>query len=146
MLKISHRGNINGPDTDNENKPEHILKVLANYDCEVDVWADKGRFFLGHDKPQYDIDFTFLTIPGLWCHAKNLEALYRLIKFPDIIVFYHDVDNFTLTSNKFIWTYPDKQTSPNSIIVDTSKDWFSKKYNCFGVCVDYINEYHTILI
>jgi hypothetical protein len=35
-------------------------------------------------------------------------------------------------------TYPNKTTCNSSIIVDTSKDWKNKNYNCYGVCVDYL--------
>ena len=30
MRLISHRGNINGPDYENENKPEYVLKAVTS--------------------------------------------------------------------------------------------------------------------
>lgn len=138
MVIISHRGNTNGPDKLNENRPDHILKVLQKYDCEVDVWMKGSILYLGHDEPQYEISEQFLKHPRLWCHAKNLDALYYMIKLPDIKCFFHNVDKFTLTSNGLIWTYPGEQVTNKSIIVDTSVNWKEKNYICCGVCVDYI--------
>ena len=37
MILISHRGNINGPNIDKENKPSYISAAIdKGYDCEVD--------------------------------------------------------------------------------------------------------------
>lgn len=138
MLIISHRGNTIGPDPVNENKPEHILKILEKYDCEVDVWMKGSKLYLGHDNAQYEINEQFLKHPRLWCHAKNIDALYYLISLQNVKCFYHNNDNFTLTSNGLIWTYPGKQSTNRSIIVDTSNSWREKNYICCGVCVDYV--------
>lgn len=36
---ISHRGNLNGPSPDFENRPEYIIETLhRGYDVETDVW------------------------------------------------------------------------------------------------------------
>lgn len=137
MLVISHRGNTKGPNPDYENNPAHIKSITSYYDCEIDVWRVDGNLFLGHDKPQYPVDISFFNYNGLWCHAKNLDALYYL-KNLNITTFFHNIDDYTLTSNGYIWTYPGKPVTRNSIIVDTSKDWFQKNYDCYGVCVDYI--------
>ena len=75
----------------------------------------------------------------MWCHAKNLEALIYLKNNNIQNYFFHQQDDFTLTSSGYIWTYPGKSVSNNSIIVDTDKDWREKQYNCAGVCVDYIS-------
>jgi hypothetical protein len=138
MLIISHRGNLNGPNPDTENDPEHIQKVLKKYNCEIDVWFNKGKFFLGHDYPQYEVETKFLLQDGLFCHAKNLNALEEMLEYKVKSCFYHENDNHTLTSDNLIWTYPGRNTGKKSIIVDTSKDWKLKEYKCFGVCVDYV--------
>jgi len=138
MLIISHRGNLKGPEPEKENEPSHILKVIEKYDCEVDVWMVKDKFFLGHDKPQYPIDESFLKNPRLWCHAKNIDALYYMIQQPEIKCFFHNIDDHTLTSNGLIWTFPGCKLTNKSIIVDISKNWKEKNYICLGVCVDYI--------
>ena len=53
--------------------------------------------------------------------------------------FWHQEDYFTLTSSKYIWTYPTNLVTDKSIIVDLSKNWKNKNYDCFGVCVDFLN-------
>ena len=49
MIKISHRGNLNGPIKDQENNPKQIIKVIEKgYDCEIDVWYVSGEVVLAH--------------------------------------------------------------------------------------------------
>ena len=137
MITISHRGNISGPSPSLENNPKHIQTLVdQNINVEIDVWWYKNTFFLGHDTPIYEITQDFLIQPNLWCHAKNLEALTTLLNM-NTICFWHQEDDHTLTSNNFIWTYPNKETNTNSIIVDITADWKNKNYKCAGVCVDY---------
>ena len=80
MKLISHRGNINGRDESRENHPEYIQSALdKGYDVEIDVWLTSyNQFYLGHDKPQYFVKSEFLEKDGLWCHAKNIDALYKM--------------------------------------------------------------------
>jgi hypothetical protein len=137
MILISHRGNLNGTSIF-ENLPSHIQKCLDdNIECEIDVWKIQDTFYLGHDNPEHKIDFSFLTQKGLWCHAKNLEALSHMLK-QSINCFWHQNDDFTLTSSGYIWTYPNKNVLDNSIIVDNNPNWKEKKYKCYGVCSDYL--------
>jgi hypothetical protein len=50
MIIISHRGNLYGPDKENENKPDQIQKVLnLGYYVEIDVWFIDEKLYLGHD-------------------------------------------------------------------------------------------------
>lgn len=138
MKVISHRGNLFGPNSKTENNPDHIQKVLKKYDTEVDVWVSlNNEVFLGHDYPQYSILPNFLQQDGLWCHAKNLNALHYLLN-AKIKCFYHNIDDYTITSNGYIWTYPDHDVTDKSIIVNLNKGWQNTNYNCYGVCVDYI--------
>jgi hypothetical protein len=139
MLVISHRGNINGANQFLENNPEHIIDLLnSNIQVEIDVWFDNNLLMLGHDKPQYIINHNFLQRNGLWCHAKNLDALFYMLKNNIKNYFWHQEDDFTLTSSKYIWTFPNKKITNKSIIVDLDRDWKLKNYNCFGVCVDFL--------
>lgn len=137
MVIISHRGNVKGPNPKLENNPDHIRTIIQHYDCEIDVWKVGDKIFLGHDNPQYPVDVSFFNHIGLWCHAKNLEALQFLLEL-GITCFYHNIDDFTLTNNRYIWTYPGKPVTRRSIIVDLSNNWIEKNYDCYGVCVDYI--------
>ena len=84
---ISHRGNIDGK-TNQENKPEYIKKALFHgFNVEIDVWYIDNKYYLGHDLPQYEIEEDFLQNASLWCHAKNIEALYRMKLNPLILLF-----------------------------------------------------------
>ena len=79
MILISHRGNINGKNSDRENSIEYIEEALdMGYNVEIDVWVIDNKFYLGHDNPLYEVDFLFLINNKLWCHAKNLEALLKM--------------------------------------------------------------------
>lgn len=142
MIYISHRGNLNGPNKELENNPSYIEKaLLLGYDVEIDVWYLDNNIFLGHDKPQYSIDISFLKNPKIWCHAKNIEALSLFIKHKDFITFFwHQSDDYIITSNGYIWTYPGKQLTENSICVLPEK--IHQDYDiCAGICSDYISDY-----
>jgi glycerophosphoryl diester phosphodiesterase len=143
MKIISHRGNLNGPNSITENSILAITAALdKGFDVEIDVWFKNGKWYLGHDKPTYSVDESFLKNKKLWCHAKNLDALNLMLKNNKIHCFWHQNDDFTLTSKKYIWTYPDKDTTSNSIIVLIKKQKIPQK--TFGICTDfpllYINE------
>lgn len=144
MRVISHRGNINGPKSCKENHPDSILAALnQGFDCEIDVWFIKSEFFLGHDFPEYKINRDFMWENGnLWIHCKDFGALEELSCCKDLNnnVFYHNVDDYTITSKGFVWAYPGKKVGRNCVIV--VKDTF--EYDCIehksiisGVCTDY---------
>lgn len=140
MRIIAHRANLHGADKDNENKPERILAALAaGYDVECDVWyAPEYGWKLGHDEPQYPITVAFLQTPGLWVHAKNGGALRLLNKMPKVHHFFHDRDDYTITSHGLIWAYPDKTLlGPRCIAVMYSDDQVALNENAYGVCTDY---------
>lgn len=144
MILIAHRGLVNGPNKELENKPEQITKALSDgYDCEVDVWRIYDKWFLGHDHPDYQVTYEFLNQPNLWLHAKNLDALKLLIDDEDVNCFWHQEDDFTLTSWGYIWTYPGKVLTPRSIMVMPEwKDPELKnlRFDCFGICSDYVTK------
>ena len=67
MLYISHRGNLNGINPKQENKPSYILNALErSFDVEVDIWFVKGKFYLGHDEPKDLIDKSLLQFLQVW--------------------------------------------------------------------------------
>ena len=105
MILIAHRGNTLGRKKELENKPEYITDTLQKgYDVEVDVWSIDKQFYLGHDKPQYKIERSFLQNKKFWCHAKNIEAFYRMIDDNKIHCFFHDKDKVALTSKGYFWS------------------------------------------
>lgn len=137
MKLIAHRGNTSGRQANYENQPDYIeSSIIKGFDAEIDVWFQDG-FYSGHDCPQFDIDMDFLLEfhKSLWIHCKNIEALETLSSIPQLNVFWHQDDDYTLTSKGFIWTYPHKKICKKSVIVCGSSQ-YSKYQNCFGVCSD----------
>ncbi len=143
MKYISHRGNLTGPNPSNENNPEYIKAALkAGFDVEIDVWFVDDKFYLGHDEPQYEVKFEFFINSKLWLHAKNIEALATLKNLRYNNVFFHNIDDATLTSRGYIWTYPGKKLTKKSIAlifgVEPLEDLAVLPA---GICSDYIKEY-----
>lgn len=140
-LLIAHRGNLDGPNPQQENNPIYIEKaLLQGYNCEIDVWYEESMgFSLGHDYPQYKIPVEFFNYSRLWCHAKNLNALHKMLEDKRINCFWHQSDNFTVTSHGFIWTYPGKELSLSSICVLPERSHEGPEHlpPCYGVCTDY---------
>lgn len=144
MKLISHRGNINGKLESLENEPTYIdLAISKGYDVEIDVWYKDNMLWLGHDKPDYGIDFRFIIdrISKLWVHCKNIEAILFLKECGyDVNYFWHENDVITLTSLNYIWAFPGKQPIKNSIAVmpEIFNDDVS---SAIGVCSDFIENY-----
>jgi len=144
MILISHRGNINGRMESWENEPTYIdLAISKGYDVEIDVWYKDGILWLGHDKPDYVVDFGWFRdrITKFWVHCKNVESLVFFKDFGyDVNYFWHEEDKLTLTSHNYVWVYPGNQPIKNSIAVlpEMFKDSVSE---CLGICSDFIEEY-----
>ena len=133
MKIISHRGNINGQ-TSEENNPLYIEHAISlGYDVEIDVWDIDGKLYLGHDEPQYSIEIEFLKNPKLWCHAKNLEAL-EIMHTNDIHCFWHDTDKITFTNKSIPWCYPEIYIESGITVELGIKKSIPKTY---GICTDY---------
>lgn len=139
MKYISHRGNLSGS-TESENHPDTIQYALSlGFDCEIDVRYHDG-WYLGHDHADHPIDFEFLTQPKLWIHAKNLEALYHLSK-TKLNYFWHQEDDYTITSYGYIWTYPERLLTNRSILLKPEKylSMFTiETIDVYGICSDII--------
>ena len=144
MILISHRGNLMGRDPETENSPQQIRKALSlGFEAEIDVWCVDGEWFLGHDEPQYPIEPIFLQNTALWCHAKNLEALHQMVRM-GAHCFWHQADDFTLTSSGFLWTYPGKPYTSRSIAVMPPLITENEKM-CYGVCSDWVMKFREEL-
>lgn len=139
-VMIAHRGNVVGPDPANENNPRHIDAALsAGFDAEIDVWHTNNRFYLGHDNSQHVVELEYLKNPSLWCHAKSLKTLEVLLEH-DIHCFWHQTDDFTITSAGYIWTFPQKPVGPKSVIVCKTEEEtvIMAKGRIAGICSDYV--------
>tara|TARA_B110000879_G_C10875740_1_gene394696 strand:- start:246 stop:677 length:432 start_codon:yes stop_codon:yes gene_type:complete len=140
MIYISHRGNLEGKQENNENNPDYIMQAIKQgFDVETDVWFDKMNFYLGHDEPTYKINSDFLLNKNLWCHAKNFDALDELSKI-NAHYFWHQEDDYTLTSKGIVWVYPGKLLSKNSICVMPELSNY-QSLECLGICSDLIKNY-----
>ena len=141
MFLISHRGNLNGTQKERENSPSYINEALdRGFDVEVDVRFKNNKFFLGHDIDQYEINTEFLENEKIWCHAKTTDALIALEK-TNAHYFWHQEDDYTITSKGYIWTYPGKKLFSKSICVLPEKFNY-EKIKCKGICSDYIEKYN----
>jgi len=147
FIKISHRGNLSGKNTapHGENHPTSIKNAIdRGYFCEIDVRLIDNKFYLGHDKPEYEVDELFFNNYYLFVHCKNIEAFYKLVSHPAIEAFYHDTDDVVITStSKYFWSYPKSSVllTDRSIAVlpELVPEWDVS--GVIGICSDYIEEY-----
>jgi hypothetical protein len=142
MKIISHRGNLSGPNPEFENTPKYIDNaILLGFDVEIDVWFKNGDWFLGHDYPTNKIEINWLLEreSKIWVHCKNLESLVE-IKNYCLNYFWHENDEFTLTSKNYIWANPRKNPIKKTIVV-LPEIFQNDVYGCSGICSDYVNNY-----
>lgn len=147
---ISHRGNTDGPST-KENHPDQIIKCIqTGYDVEIDIRYINHKIYLGHDEPVYPIDYFFLEKYSnfLWIHCKDLPSLrFCLSQKSNLNFFWHDKDCYTLTSQKYIWSYPGQQITDRSICVlpeQCDNIIINPTFNGFGICSDYIKKFYHL--
>jgi len=106
MKKIAHRGNYAGIQPDRENTIEYIQEALSlGYWVECDIQTTQNGLYFGHDEPQEPLDYKIVMHPRVICHAKDTNALTRLLDL-GAHCFWHEEDNVTLTSQGYIWCYP----------------------------------------
>jgi hypothetical protein len=143
MLWISHRGNLHGPDKTNENKIDYIDHVLdtTTFDVEIDVHGVDATLYLGHDEPQEMIPLNYLKHPRLWFHCKNASALQYMSAYGNAKYFWHEDDDYTLTSNGKVWVYPGAQLLKGSIAVLPEIAYDGHLETCYGICTDYIYKF-----
>ena len=142
MILIAHRGNITGPNPKEENKPEYLkLALNSGFGVELDAWYKDGKWFLGHDNPQYEIDFSFFTTENMWIHCKNYAALREFAKTEiNYNFFYHTGEDYVLTNRGFIWAWPGKIGEDKTICV--MPEYYNTTVEGFiGICSDYIGKY-----
>tara|TARA_R110002012_G_C11630347_1_gene609767 strand:- start:1278 stop:1736 length:459 start_codon:yes stop_codon:yes gene_type:complete len=148
MIFISHRGNISGKNIALENDPIYIDSAISmGYDVETDIRIIDNCFFLGHDTAQHKVNIEWIMNRknSLWIHAKNLNCLNFFSKHMQdkYRFFWHQNDDYTLTSNNIIWAYPGSVLSDNSIAVMPENAKYKKEeiLNCYGICSDFISLY-----
>ena len=143
MKLIAHKGNVNGPDPSTENTPEKIdWCIEKGYDVEVDIRynPETDKFYLGHDGPDSVVNWWWLAgrQANLWIHCKDLTTLHEFTaKTSGYNYFWHQGDDYTLTSKRYIWSSPGKTYSENTVIVEQDP-LALLDYNCYGICSDYV--------
>jgi len=151
MKIIAHRGNLSGPNPETENTLEQIDKCIdLGYDVEVDIRYDVAtdKLMLGHDEPNNLVSWWCLANRSsrLWLHCKDIMTLHHFSSSTSgYNFFWHQNDDYTLTSKQIIWSYPNKTYTANTVIVmpelnDLNNDLL-KVTNCYGICTDYPTEY-----
>ena len=148
MIFIAHRGLIDGPNSNKENKLSTIdIAIKKGFDVEVDIWVVENKIYLGHDyENTVKIDFQYIEEHKnfFWIHAKNFEALKflsELSRKKEFNYFRHQEDNYTLTSQNIPWIYPGCEPISSGILVmpENVMDIYNfKNINVKGVCSDYI--------
>lgn len=145
MLFISHRGNLNEPISHLENTPEYIEFALnAGHDVEIDVWWYNDGLYLGHDQPTDKMPERYLDNIYLWFHCKNVEALQFFRRTSKIKYFWHQTDDYALTSNRKLWTYPGKKLVAGAVAVLPELGYDGNLWECHAICTDYLYRYKVL--
>ena len=134
---------MSGPDPKNENKIQQIEEVIKmGFDVEIDVRSIDDKIFLGHDDCIEEVkkDWIEERSNNLWIHCKNLDAV-NLFSKTSFNWFWHQQDDYTLTSKGFVWTYPCRSHSSKSIVVLPELCGDNYEFLCSGVCSDFPLKY-----
>ena len=145
MIFISHRGNLDGVNTQRENEPAYIEECLSKgFHCEIDLRMKDGVPYLGHDTPDYPVSAEWIRKRWyyLWIHVKEYQALIWLMKnCPGTNYFCHESDRYTLISNGLIWSHDLENQMNDKCIIPLLSRESVMSYNqtgFVGVCSDYI--------
>jgi hypothetical protein len=147
MNIISHRGNLNGPIKDKENRPSYIdAAIQLGYDVEVDVRFINGEFWLGHDEPEYMVELSWMKPRKnkIWYHCKNQESSIKFLELNEEFKFFcHKEDSFVLTSNGYLWVHDLSKTINNKCVIPLISEEDIINYNNSNpgfVCTDFVKK------
>lgn len=150
---IAHRGIIDGNYSGKENRVETIINAMnLGYEVEVDVHLYENELWLGHDAPQEPLRLLLnesdLSNFYIWFHCKDSGSLdfFQRAYSASAQYFWHDKDEFTITSIGNVWTanlagcYPERTI----VVAKNKSDALSQlETNCFGICSPYVGELHV---
>lgn len=142
MIRIAHRGNYKGVDHLRENNPDYIEEAIAaGYDVEVDAWLIDGKWMLGHDYPSHEVPLSFFERACVWTHAKNLIGYVSLYHNTKAHVFWHNKDDFTITSKGIKWANTHVITYDGVMVMPEYNDQVTiklreKLIEPLGICSD----------
>lgn len=150
MILIAHRGNLDGPNPEYENSLPYIEEAIRQgYDVEIDLRMKDGKLYLGHDVAQHAVGpgFLFKYATSLWVHCKDRKSLEFMIREDFCNFFWHDTDDYTITSKGFVWAYPGKHPVENKcVMVMPERHWKLEDISVFrthGVCSDFVKHINT---
>ena len=145
MKIISHRGNLNGPNSCRENSPEAIFRASSyGYNVEVDLWIINNCFYFGHDIPKYKItkDFIEKISNNTFFHIKCCIEAELSTK---LNYFIQNEEPQVITSAGQIWchsSYPIFNWKSILTLSETQNIFLDEKLNkCYGICTDYPNKW-----
>ena len=148
MRIISHRGNLTGKNEELENHPIQIEEILKlGYDVECDIRCIDYKLYLGHDEPQYEIPLRFLESDRILFHCKNkaaLEIFYEL--HVPAHFFWHEEDQYTLTSLGYPIIYPGKDIVKRGILMYRPEDQYTQLEidKLSAVCLDDLESFKKL--
>lgn len=146
MKIISHRGNIKGINSENENKPSYIDSAIKlGYEVEIDIRFVDNEFWLGHDYGQYKINEKWMDLRKnyLWFHCKDIESALKLSEMNNFNFFCHISDDYVLTSTGHLWVHDLTKIITDRCIIPllSLKDIEEYKNNIpYAICTDYVSE------
>lgn len=150
MKFISHRGNVTGPNPNKENHPDYIdAAINLGFKVEVDLRVVEGKYFLGHDEPQYEVTIGWLVARRdlLYVHIKDMKSFEHMLEGPggpiDLHMFFHDNDECTITSEGNVWVHPRAKQIKGGIAVmpEVANLEMESLMMCYGVCTDHVLQY-----
>ena len=100
---------------------------------------------MGHDYGEHKLSIEwFEERKGLlFIHAKDLATYTYFIRQKGFNVFWHQEDDYTLTSAGQIWAYPGSALNEKTICVMPETVLYSIKdiSRCLGICSDFVKNY-----
>jgi hypothetical protein len=153
MIIYAHRGNLDGPEENNENRPSQIERALeAGFYAEVDIRRSYSGFWFGHDGADYRVEDDWINErrDRLLLHVKDFETLQyiadRRLAWHFIC---HASDPYTITSRSHVWLHdirklvPDDRTVVPLLSLEQLRAYPYIKV-VGGICTDYPYEAHIL--
>jgi len=145
MIFIAHRGNTKGRNLETENSPDAIIEAAKLHMVEVDVRLIGGTIVFGHDMPMDEVsyDFIYSLSQRLLIHCKNVDAVRYFMFHPEFHFFWHQNDDYTITSKGKLFTKPGSPIIDGSIVVmpEMASYTVDELRRADAICTDKVDEY-----
>jgi hypothetical protein len=133
---ISHLGNIDGREVENENRLKYLKAALtAGWHICADVIFRNGGFLLPHQNGFDAAPLSFFSQSRVWSRCRDAETLDALCNVKAHAFFISDAGH-ALTSEQFIWTLPPENLVDRSIAAfpELAPDEWLEKQEPAGLC------------